>query len=464
MLVEIVIGVGVLTEFPRWGCTIASMTPEATRSAVAHLVRRAAFGAPADVIDQLAALGYAGAVESLCDFTVADAAADAVAPPTFATDAYIDVGDDADARRAAARQLGEERRMLIAWWMRRMVAADRPSREWLTFVWHDHFATSMQKVKFAALMHGQYVTLYEGAGGRFDDLVGAIARDPAMLIWLDGRRNTAAAPNENFARELFELFTLGHGTHGAQPYTESDVAEAARALTGWGLDRQSMTSTFRPGRHDGGSKSVLGNTGNLGLDEVVAAATGHRASAPFVTAALWSTFARPAGPDDPIVAELAVPFADDFDITGLLRRMFLHPEFISPTTRGALLKSPVQFVVGTARALRVEPDVAVLRALRRLGQVPFLPPDVSGWPSNEAWTSTSSSQARLDIALNLAAAATDVVDVLAAEPKSDRPSALARVLGVDRWSPTTAAALAEAADDPTGLLALAIAAPEHLLA
>src|SRR6266508_4440465 len=149
------------------------MTPDATRSAVAHLVRRAAFGAPADEIDELAALGYEGAVDRLCDFTAIDNAAEAIAPPEFESEPYIDNGDSADARRAAARQRAEERRQLIAWWMRRMVAAERPSREWLTFVWHDHFATSMQKVKFAELMHGQYVTLYVGGAGRFDDLVGA---------------------------------------------------------------------------------------------------------------------------------------------------------------------------------------------------------------------------------------------------------------------------------------------------
>lgn len=440
------------------------MTPEATRSAVAHLVRRAAFGAPADDIDALAGQGYEGAVEQLCDFTTADAAAGAIEPPAFETDPAIDPGADADARLTAARQRAAERRQLITWWMRRMVAADRPAREWLTFVWHDHFATSMQKVKFAELMHRHYVTLYEGGAGRFDELVGAIARDPAMLIWLDGRRNTADAPNENFARELFELFTLGHGRHGIQSYTETDVAEAARALTGWGINRQTLAGRLLPGRHDSGSKTVLGVSGSLGLDDVVAAATSHPACAPFVVAALWGKFARPAAPDDPVVVDLAGPFADDFDTAALLRRMFLHPEFLAVTTRTALLKSPVQFVVGTARALRVELDLDVYRSVRRLGQVPFLPPDVDGWPTNEAWISTSSALARLEIALNFAETANDVVAGLNATTVADRPAAAARVLGVDGWSPSTARALADAAGEPAGLLALAIAAPEHLLA
>ena len=235
------------------------MTAERTRGDVAHLVRRLAFGATPERIDELAALGFDGAVDALTDFTTTDGSADAVEPPEFDTERYLEVvGDetaDVAARREAQRRAAEERRALIRWWLQRMVVADLPQREWLTLAWHDHFATSMTKVKFAELMHRHYATLYDGGSGRFADLVGAVARDPAMLIWLDGRRNTAAAPNENFARELFELFTLGHGTgHHGQPYTEADVSEAARALTGWTIDRTTGTGALVPRRHDDGTK------------------------------------------------------------------------------------------------------------------------------------------------------------------------------------------------------------------
>lgn len=439
--------------------------PTETRSAVAHLVRRIAFGAPADVIDELAGLGYAGAIDRLCDLARPDEAAEAIEPPAFDTEGYLDAGDDPDARREAARQAATERRQLIGWWLRRMVAAEQPTREWLTFAWHDHFATSVQKVKIAELMYGQYLTLYQGAAGRFDQLVGAVARDPAMLIWLDGRRSTDAAPNENFARELFELFTLGHGSgHGSQPYTEPDVTEAARALTGWTINRRTGEGTFIPRRHDDGSKTVLGVTGNLDLDDIVAAATDHPACAPHVAARLWSKLARPSGPDDPVIGELAGNFADDFDVAALLRRMVLHPEFLTTPTRTGLLKTPVQFIVGTARALRVELDAFVIQRLVRLGQVPFLPPDVNGWPANEAWISTSSAQTRLEIALRFAAAAADAVDSIASAAESDRPGAAARILGVDTWGSSTTAALSATACDPSTTLALAVVAPEHLLA
>jgi uncharacterized protein (DUF1800 family) len=432
-----------------------------TRSAVAHLVRRAAFGAPAEVIDDLAALGYEGAVEQLCDLGP-DPAADAVTTPTFDTAAYLASrnGDDAS-RRDAARIAAAERRALPLWWVRRMAAAERPLREKLTFLWHDHFATSIEKVKVAELLHRQRQTLYDLGPGRFDHLVHAIARDPAMLVWLDGRDSRSGAPNENFARELFELFTLGHGTHHGQPYSEGDVAEAARALTGWTISPRTLEGALVPRRHDAGQKTVLGATGALGLDEVVEAATQHPACAPHVVARLYSRLARPAGPDDPVVVELAATFAADLDVTALLRHMFLHPDFVAPATRTALVKTPIDLVVGLARALSFIPDERVLPVLAGLGQLPFLPPDVAGWPANEAWLSTASALLRLQVA-NAIAARSGAADLASTDPH-DRPTALARLLGVDQWGPATAAAL-EAAPDARGALTLAIVAPEHLVA
>lgn len=439
-----------------------------TRRDVAHLVRRAAFGAPASRIDELAALGYEGAVDALCDLKRPDDAAASVAPPVFDTARYLAARDGTEAeRQAAERVAAEERRALPLWWIRRMVAADDPVHEKLTFLWHDHFATSIEKVKVAQLMHIQHQTLYDLGPGRFDLLVGAVARDPAMLVWLDGRESRAGAPNENFARELFELFTLGHwaaghdGHGGAQPYTETDVAEAARALTGWVIDRGTGTGRLVTDRHDRGTKTVLGTNGALGLDDVVAAATSHPACAPHVVARLWSRLARPAGPDDPVVRELAVHFARDLDTTALLRRMLLHPAFLEPDTRAALVKPPVDYVVGLARALGIVPDERVVPVLAALGQLPFLPPDVSGWPANGAWLSTASALLRLQVA-TVVATMVDVADVDAAR-RADRPAVLARLLNVDRWGAATTAALRGAADARTALT-LALVAPEHLVA
>jgi uncharacterized protein (DUF1800 family) len=320
-------------------------------------------------------------------------------------------------------------------------------------------------VKFAELMHRHYTTLYDGASGRSRDLVGAVARDPAMLIWLDGRRNTAAAPNENFARELFELFTLGHGTgHHGQPYTERDVSEAARALTGWAIDRTTGAGVLRPRRHDDGTKTVLGASGPFGLDEIVELSTAHPACAPHVVARLWSRLARPAGPDDPVVVELAADFVDNLDVAALVRRIVWRPEFVDATTRHSLVKTPVQLVVGTARALGAGLPPGVIRVLAGLGQVPFLPPDVDGWTANEGWISTSTTHARLTFAVAMAAAATDAVTALTESPRQERSALAARLLAVDEWSAATTAALDAVSDRPSDLLAIAIASPEHALA
>ena len=430
------------------------------RVAVAHLVRRVAFGAPATRVDELAALGYAGAVDSLLAVGEPDAAAEAVAPPAFDSARYLAAQDgDAATRAAAARQARSERRALLLWWLRRMVAADQPVREKVAFLWHDHFATSLEKVRLAELLYRQRHTLYELGLGRFDALVRAIARDPAMLIWLDGRENVRARPNENFARELFELFTLGHPGHHGSSYDEHDVAEAARAMTGWRIDRVTGAGVLDPRRRDPGPKAVLGVDGDLGVDDVVAAATHHPACAPHVVARLWSRLARPAAPDDPVVIELAARFADDLDVGRLLRRMLLHPEFRAAASRGALVRTPVDLVVGTCRALGTTPDETTLGSLLGLGQVPFLPPDVAGWPANEAWLSTASARVRLEWALATAAR----VDLEAAGLSHGSSADVARALGVARWGPTTATAL-EAVTDPRRRLALALVAPEHLVA
>ncbi len=430
------------------------------RAAVAHLVRRIAFGAPPARIDELTALGYEGAVDALLTFDGPDAAAAAVPPPRFDTAGYLAAqdGDDA-ARRAASRQARDERRELVLWWLRRMVAADQPVREKVAFLWHDHFATSLEKVKLAELLYRQRGTLYDLALGRFDALVRAVARDPAMLVWLDGRENTKTRPNENFARELFELFTLGLSGHHGESYDEADVAEAARALTGWRIDPATGTGVLDLRRRDPGTKEVLGVSGNLGMDEVVAAATDHPACAPHVVARLWSRLARPAVPDDPVVVELAAPFADDLDVAALLRRMLLHEDFRAPATRTALVRTPVDLVVGACRALGTEPDDATLEMLVGLGQVPFVPPDVAGWPANEAWLSTASARGRLEWALATAAQ----VDLDSIRFGAQRAVGLAGLLGVERWGATTAATL-DGAADPRQALALALVAPEHVVA
>jgi uncharacterized protein (DUF1800 family) len=296
--------------------------------------------------------------------------------------------------------------------------------------------------------------------GSFEALTQAVSKDPAMLIWLDSNSNRKQSPNENFARELFELFTLGIGN-----YTEDDIKNAAKAFTGWQYQRQRDTFTIATANHDAGPKTVFGQTGNFGGEDVIGMAVRHPASAPFVTAALWSHFARPARPDDPVVRQLSAGFAKDLDVQALLRSIFLHPEFTAPASRTGLVKQPIEYVAGTLRALGLRATskgVTIPQTLNALGQEPFAPPTVAGWPQNGYWLTTSFALARLRFATSVAERAD--LRGLTAVPAGERPTAAARLLAVDEWGPPSAAALAKAADDPKSMLTLALVSPEYVLA
>jgi uncharacterized protein (DUF1800 family) len=431
------------------------------RSRIAHLYRRAGFGARPDELDAAVASGYQATVERLCDQAAPDPAADALAPPALSNPAAAQpaAAQPAAAQPAAAQPARREEIQLALWWLDRMVAAQVPLREKLALFWHGHFATSVQKVKDPALMYAQNQAFRTLGGGSFATLAQAVVEGPALLVYLDANQNRRASPNENLSREMLELFTLGIGN-----YAESDVKEGARGLTGLTVDRRAATVTVSRAQHDDGAKTYLGRTADLAPDDVVAAACASPACAPFVAAKVWSHFARPGRPDDPVVAGLARDFARDQDVGRLLRAVFLHPEFTAPATRTGLVKQPVEYVAGALRALgrRAGADAALFAQLAALGQTPFQPPDVGGWPQNAYWLNTSFSLARLRFASALAAAAD--LSALGAAAPGDRPAAAARLLSVDGWGPSSAAALAQAATDPRALMTLSLVTPEYVLA
>ncbi|MHB8671354.1 MAG: DUF1800 domain-containing protein [Acidimicrobiales bacterium] len=433
-----------------------------TRSRIAHLYRRAGFGATPAQLDDATAKGYEATVDGLLDLNRPDPRADSVTPPSF-TDPTADplvqggrVPADPAARKALQQRAHDEGRELVMWWLDRMVAAERPLAEKLTLIWHGHFATSIEKVRAASFMYRQNELFRSLGAGSFEALTQAVAKDPAMLVWLDSSSNVARSPNENFARELMELFTLGIGN-----YTEDDVKAAARCFTGWKLNRRTGTYSFAPAQHDHGQKTVLGHTGDLNGEDVITLLTRHPVSARFVVARLWSHFARPVATDDPVVADLAQAYAGDLDVAKLLRAMFLHPEFTSPAVRTGLVRTPIEWLVGALRALGLwATDPALDAGLRQLGQVPFQPPNVGGWPQNAYWLTTASTLGRLRLAARLAVAAD--LSALSTASKPDRPDLVARLLSLDGWSPTTASALAGAAGDPRALVTLSLVSPEFL--
>jgi uncharacterized protein (DUF1800 family) len=235
-------------------------------------------------------------------------------------------------------------------------------------------------------MYRQNVLLRREALGSFRRLLHDIAKDPAMLVYLDNAGSRRQAPNENFAREVMELFTLGEGH-----YSERDVKEAARAFTGWSLDRDTGQFTYRRLWHDGGEKTVLGHTGRLGGAEVLDLLLAHPRTAEFVTAKLWRELVSPA-PDAAEVRRIAAVFrGSGYEVKPLVRALLASDAFWAAENRAALIKSPVDVVVGTLRTFDVRPmDFRPAAfAVAALGQNLFQPPNVKGWPGGEKWIDAS---------------------------------------------------------------------------
>ncbi len=430
-------------------------------SNLAHLYRRAGFGAPLDRLKQLAPAGYNAAVDALLVRSPGDPGADAIPRPNTVITLAASEIETIEERKARNQTRAAQRREITMWWMDRMVATSVPLREKLTFFWHGHFATSIEKVNEAAFMLSQNEIFRSLGSGRFEALTQAVAKDPAMMIWLDSNQNKKGSPNENFARELMELFTIGIGS-----YTDADVREAARAFTGWRINRKTGEFSVLKGQHDAGQKTILGRVGAYGGEEVISLLANHPAATRFVASKLWSRFAFPVNPDDPIVTEVAAGFASDGDITTLMRSIFRHPEFVSKRAKQGLVKQPVEWMVGALRALNLpfsngptRPQI-LLNALRDLNQVPFAPPSVGGWPQNGYWVSTATAHARLATAATLSRSAN--LSWLTGVPASQRLDVLASQLGLDGWTSATTAALVKA-NDPKSQLAIALVSPEYVL-
>ncbi len=424
-------------------------SPEWT--AAARVVRRAGFGARGADVDAAVRDGIPTWVErELGTDPASDPGVAATPPPTLPAVDEATIKADPAAVRAQAESL-------VGWWLRRMAAVQHPLGERLTWGWHQHFATSMAKVKSPHLMLRQNELLRAHARGSFPDLARAILTDPAMLFWLDGQRNTRRAPNENLAREFMELFTLG--VDGG--YTEADVREGARALTGWTVKPDG--SEFVAARHDPSAKTILGRTGAFdaqGFADVVLA----QASGPaYVVSRWWHQLAAPTAPTPETLARLLEGYGPAGDATGMIRAILTDPAFAGAA--GTMVLSPVEWAIGAIRALGVTLDdqrvPLLLAGLRRLGQVPLLPPDVAGWPAGEAWLSTAAASSRASYAVALAGAG-DLSAVTAAAP-ADRAAVGAALLGIPALTARTRAVLAQVKNEPQRLVAALLISPEYLV-
>jgi uncharacterized protein (DUF1800 family) len=349
-----------------------------TRRDAAHLLCRAQFGASDAEITRVVADGLDKTLERLLAPPVEDAAFKDTAALLRQT------AGDAD-------DIGQ----LKTWWLYRMTAGPVPLAEKMTLFWHNHFATSNVKVRSAKHMAAQNDLIRTHALGDFKALLAGMARDTAMLIWLDGNANRLRSPNENFARELMELFTLGVGN-----YTEKDIQEAARAFTGWHVRNEQFW--FNRLQHDEGSKSVLGKMGNLDGDDVIKVCLAREACPRFLAVKLLREFVTPA-PDERAIAAVAGSIRrHDFHMTPVLRELFGSEMFFAAVSRHNLIKGPVQFVLGTYRALEVRANLqSTAQIIAALGQDLFQPPTVKGWEGGRLWITSATLLQRANFAASL---------------------------------------------------------------
>ncbi len=288
---------------------------------------------------------------------------------------------------------------LRGWWVYCMLHTFHPLHEKMTFFWHNHFATSIAKVQVPELMFIQNKLLRQHGLGKFHPFLLAMSRDPAMLVWLDSNSNVKGKPNENYARELMELFSLGVGH-----YTEKDVREAARAFTGWHTNDDQFE--FAPSLHDDGEKTVLGQKGRWNGDDIVRIVLEQPAAAEFLVGKLYRFFiSEQVKPPGSLLKPLADAFRkSDYDIATLVKTMLSSRHFFSDYAYRQRIKSPVEFVVGTIRTLaddleKVEvPSAKLSRRLEAMGQQLFAPPNVKGWEGGKSWLNTATVLARHNFA------------------------------------------------------------------
>jgi len=372
----------------------------------AHLLNRAGFGGTPTEIDSLMKKGPEEAVES---FLKPDDDSDLFPRPGIVEPS---TRFDYHQRERAAANEDEKRRIrkeirsldyasmldLRLWWLNRMRYTSAPLVEKATLFWHGHFATSEKKVNNSYMMWRQNETLRQYALGKFPDMLKAISRDPAMIRWLDLEQSKKNHPNENFAREVMELFSLGEGH-----YSEKDIQESARAFTGYRIQYDTGEFKMLDREFDSSPKTFFGKTGAFTGDDIINAIVAQPQCARFIGRKLWVFFAG-SNPSTETVNKLGdILMKNGYDIGATLRIIFRSTEFYAPSIVHHQIKSPVQWMMQATKALEIPlPDARVLEnSLAALGQVIFAPPNVKGWDGGRAWISASTLIYRYNLAAYL---------------------------------------------------------------
>ncbi len=346
----------------------------------AHLLRRAGFGGTIGEIKSAQKSGLNPTLDRLFN--------------TSSADSYNE--EMATAGRLVSGS--QDSRSLAAWWLLRMVQSPCPLIEKMTLFWHGHFATGADKVKDARAMLRQNILLRKYSLGKFEPLVQQLSRDVAMLVFLDSEDNRKTRPNENYSRELMELFCLGPGN-----YTETDIKEIARCFTGWEVRRGKFK--FNAHQHDNQTKSFLGQKGNYDGDDAVRIVLQQDAAARFISRKLIRFFVFD---DEEISPELVAPLAErlresGFDIGRTVRTILASRIFYSEAAIGRKIKSPVELAVGFLRFFGASVNMQDLsNRLARLGQLPLYPPNVKGWDGGRSWINASTVLARANLISDIA--------------------------------------------------------------
>jgi uncharacterized protein (DUF1800 family) len=362
---------------------------------VAHLLRRAGFGPWSNDFGDYVDAGVSGTIDRLLSYSsISNTALD-----NLINSLHLNFSLPAD---------------LIRWFTLRMLYSTHPLEEKMTLFWHGVLVSGLDKggKRMPAFLAQQNQTLREHCLGRFDDLIHAVSIDPAMLLYLDGASSSGHLPNENYSRELMELFTLGiTNPQGVANYTQNDVHQGALALTGWRI--QSNQGVYTPSRHFTGAITYLGHTGTLGLDDVVRIVCSHPSTPYHIAWRMWSFFAYPVAPTDSVLHPLVDSYhKNNHSIRAMVETMLRSNAFVGSKAYRQRIKSPVEFLVGAIRGLGIQTPLQsnALRALyAQLGQTPFDPPNVSGWDGDkisQAWLSTQTWMARVNLINSLVVAAT----------------------------------------------------------
>ena len=429
-----------------------SASLRAQRLVTARLVHRLNFGPTPGQFVALLRQGVAATRTTVLEQSAHD--------PGFAsltTPFLPDLGPYPSGGTAAAtafyKAMDDGNTQLVTWWLDRMVMARYPLHERMTWFWHGHWATSISKIGYPLPMQVQNNTLRRFAMGNFHDMAKRMVVDGALNIWLDNEENYVSSPNENLARELMELFTLG-----VNKFSQSDVTAAALALTGYQTVQSNGAVTFDTKQHYTKPLTVRGTTARLDAESLASLVVSKHQSAEFITDRLWFRFVSSSSKPP---ASLVQSF-ERRNIASLVHALVHSSAFDDP--KHALVKSPVEWFVGACRALRVRPSSLdssdLLWCLSQMGQVPFNPPNVGGWPYDEAWLNGAALQYRFSLA-QLVVAKGNLAPL--GKTKSKMVQNCADWLGVAEWSRRTSSTLAAASADPSQLVIAALCAPEYVV-